>query len=123
MSIDVERGLKPSGERGRRMLLNSSVRPSHTQVEMASTHLSGRLDMSRVVDLLLGPSATANTGEATLTTSSLPDNAGSQPAAPPRHDPGGAAAAGEGVRIEVRRPPSEAPGRGLVPADCGCGCG
>jgi cyanobactin maturation PatA/PatG family protease len=122
MSIDVERGLKPSGERVRRMLLNSSVRPSHTQVEMASTHLSGRLDVSRVADLLLGPSATANTGEATLTNRSLPSNAGSRPAAP-RHDPGVAPAVDEGAQIEVRTPPRETPGRGLVPADCGCGCG
>jgi cyanobactin maturation PatA/PatG family protease len=122
MSIDVERGLKPSGEKIRKALLNSSVRPSHSQVEMAATHLSGRLDVSRALDLLIGSSATANPGEETLTTSSLPDTAGTHPAVP-SPEARSAVAAGEAPRIEVRGPPARAPGRGLVPADCGCGCG
>jgi cyanobactin maturation PatA/PatG family protease len=122
MSFDAERGLKPSGDRIRRALLSSCIRPPQAQVEMASTHLSGRLDVSRAVDHLLGPSATASTGEATLTTSSLPDNAEARstgPSAP--HD--AVATTGDATRIEVRPPASQASGRGLVLADCGCGCG
>ena len=89
---------------------------------MASTHLSGRLDVSQALDLLIGPSATASQREETLTTSSLPDNAGPQSAAT-RQEPRTVAATSQGERIEVRPSPRQPPGRGLVPADCGCGCG
>jgi cyanobactin maturation PatA/PatG family protease len=122
MSIDVERGAKPSGDKIKRTLLSSCAPPSHSEVQMASTHLSGRLDVSRALDLLIGSSQTASPREATLTTSSLPDNADHQSAAP-SPQPHATAAAAEATPIELRAPPSRAPERGLVPADCGCGCG
>jgi hypothetical protein len=44
MSLDVERGIKPSGARIKKILLDTCVRPSSDEVEIASIHLSGRLD-------------------------------------------------------------------------------
>ncbi len=54
MSVDVARGIAPSGSRIRKILLGSCSRPSHDQVEIASSHLSGRLNVSRATDLVLG---------------------------------------------------------------------
>jgi cyanobactin maturation PatA/PatG family protease len=128
MSAGLQRGVKPSGERIRKALLASCIRPSDSEVQMASTHLSGRLDVSRALDVLTGPSAATSHREEALSTSSQPDTAES-PRAVPQPEP--AAFAGAGPRIEAPpsgQPPTAArgpavPAPGLLPADCGCGCG
>ncbi len=125
MSLDVERGLAPSGSRIRRALLDSCVRPDDPELQMASTHLSGRLDVSRALDLLSGPSA-ASPKEGPLTTSSLPSQAGSPSAAAPQEPvaaPEGQGRGMEPTRVEARPASNGLAARGLVPADCGCGCG
>jgi cyanobactin maturation PatA/PatG family protease len=125
MSIDVGRGLKPSGEKIKRTLLDSCIQPAQTEVQMASTHLSGRLDVSRALDLLIGPIATASPGEDSLTASSMPESAPPAVGEPRdgQRDRPAAGLIGEAARAEVLRAARPAPGRGLVPADCGCGCG
>ena len=57
MSMDAERGAKPSGSRVRKVLLQSCAAAAPDHVEMASTHLSGRLDVSRALDLMQGASS------------------------------------------------------------------
>ena len=108
----------------RKALLASCIRPSDTEVQMASTHLSGRLDVSRALDVLTGPSAATSHREEALSTSSQPDTAESHRAVP---QPEPAASVSASPRIEVRPPrPTQGqavPARGLLPADCGCGCG
>ncbi len=125
MSLDVERGLAPSGSRIRRALLDSCVRPDDPELQMASTHLSGRVDVSRALDLLSVPSA-ASPREEPLTTSSLPSQAGSPSAAPPKEPVAAPTGQGRGMeptRVEARPASNGLTARGLVPADCGCGCG
>jgi len=112
MSMDVERGAKPSGRRVRKVLLQSCAAAAPDQVEMASTHLSGRLDVSRALDLMQGTYASFNNGEGKITMSNLSEaEAGERGAAP-------GAPAGAALQADA----STANG-GLIPADCGCGCG
>jgi cyanobactin maturation PatA/PatG family protease len=127
MSLDVERGLKPSGSRVRKALLAACARPSGPEVQMASTHLSGRLDIERALDLMSGPTA-ASPGEEPLTTSSLPSQTGSPSAAAPQEPIAAPMGQGRGMEparadVEVRPASNGLAARGLVPADCGCGCG
>ena len=101
----------------RKILLDSCTRPGDDQIETASTHLAGRLDVGRAVDLLVGPSATLREREDTLTTSSLPrmETDRSQSISP------------QGQRIEAGgdadAPANITPSEGLVPARGDCGCG
>ncbi len=119
MSVEVERGQEPSGEKVKRILLASCARADDDQIEIASTHLAGRLDIARAADLLLGPSATLNEREETLTTSSSPriEIDRSQSIFPQ----------GEGIEADGHADAQATilPSDGLVPAhgDCGCGCG
>lgn len=121
MSIDKDRGIAPSGRRVRKMLLASCSPPSHEHVEMASAQLSGRLDVSRAVDLLLGTSASESPGESSVTMSSVAQSRIGEPRT-------GLSQQADAAVAEAEAPPRrveqiDAPGRGLVPADCGCGCG
>jgi cyanobactin maturation PatA/PatG family protease len=118
MSADVERGIKPSGRRIRKILLQSCAATALDQVEMASTHLVGRLDVARALACLSASSSPANTGEGnvTATSSSAAGAIGAQSS--PRLDIA-PACAGDAKQAD-RNPPGA---RGLVPADCGCGCG
>jgi cyanobactin maturation PatA/PatG family protease len=118
MSVDVKNGLKPSGARTRRILLDSCVGPADDQIEMASTHLSGRMDVSRAVNLALGSAASVRSQEGTLTVNGLPTNETSEPEQAPRPE-----TARSGFRSTAAGPAGVAPSPGLVPADCGCGCG
>jgi cyanobactin maturation PatA/PatG family protease len=118
MSADVERGVKPSGRRIRKLLLQSCAAAPPDQVEMASTHLAGRLDVARAVDLLLASSSPANTGEENVTIASSLATAATGTQSSPRIDIA-PACAGDAKRAES----SAAPAGGLVRADCGCGCG
>ena len=88
MSVDVERGIKPSGRRIRKVLLQSCAAPAADQVEMASTHLAGRLDVSRAVDLMLGTSASISNGEGDIDHDSLPEASRARPSSTgaPRHE-------------------------------------
>lgn len=52
MSVELNLGSTPSGRRVRKALIGSSVRPSE-ESEIASRHLSGRMDVSRALDHLL----------------------------------------------------------------------
>ena len=119
MSVDAERGLKPSGAKVRKILLASCAPHGDDRIEIASTELAGRLDVARALELLLGPSATLRQEEDPLTTSSLPR---AETYRPQSIFPQGLEdAAGEAA------PSAATPGEneGLVPAhgDCGCGCG
>jgi cyanobactin maturation PatA/PatG family protease len=121
MSIDKDRGIAPSGQRVRRALLASCAPPSPEHVVMASAQLSGRLDVARAVDHLLGTSASASPGESMVTMSSAIQDGLRQPGTNASR-PAGATVA------EAEAPPRPMdtiapPARGLVPADCGCGCG
>ncbi len=119
MSVDVARGIAPSGSRIRKILLGSCSPPSHDQVEIASSHLSGRLNVSRATDLVLGSSASArgrNTGEELLTARTKPDIDDAPIGAPQL------AAAGTGARDDASVQMAAEEGA-LVPADCGCGGG
>ena len=113
-----ERGLQPSGaadqEDPARVLRGARA----DQVEMASTYLSGRLDVARAVDL----ARRRRTSYDQCTGGNLGDHqlrsradVGPQHAAPDcdatAHLP------------NPRHAAPRSPGRGLVPADCGCGCG
>jgi len=127
MSVDLGHGLKPSGERTRRALLRSCARPATGEMQMASTHLAGRLDVSRALDLLIGSSTNGSSGEDALTTAGSTDKAGPLPT-PPRQAPGlttaeGAAPQADPARGEAHTHQGHVPAHGLVPADCGCGCG
>jgi len=109
MSVDVQHGLKPSGGRVRRVLLQSCEAPAADQVEMASTHLAGRLDVARALDLMRGTSGSINNGEAKIAMSNLSEASGD-----------GLQATGNMPKAaDADRPPQA----GLVLADCGCGCG
>jgi cyanobactin maturation PatA/PatG family protease len=126
MSVEAERGAKPSGSRIRHVLLNSSVRPTQPDVQMAASFLAGRLDVSRALYLVIGPSANASTREETLSTSSLPTNSDGRTAEPgPAQSPAQGAAAGHVAAAHAGTMPApetaRPSGRGLVPADCGCG--
>ena len=115
MSADVQHGLKPSGGRIRKILLESCARPAN-QVEMASTYLSGRLDVGAAVALLIGSNATTNAREEPLAiTASLESNVSPQHAA--------SDCDANGASAEPAPQLWRSPGRGLVPADCGCVCG
>jgi cyanobactin maturation PatA/PatG family protease len=118
MSMDVKNGLKPSGERTRKILLDSCIRPSGDEVEMASTHLGGRLDVARAVKLTLGSAASLNPQEETLSVNGLPINETKH-----RDQESPAAAAVPVMHSLASRPASITASPGLVPADCGCGCG
>ncbi len=120
MSADVERGLAPSGRRIRRVLLDSSIRPHSGEVEMAAMHLAGRLDVSRAVDRLLASSAPLKAGEETLKAASLPDRQDHERELPP---PTSSSARVKKTDQAASEPAGDTPGTGLVPADCGCGCG
>lgn len=109
MSVDVERGIEPSGRRIRKVLLQSCAGPAADQVEMASTHLAGRLDVRRALDLMRGTSASFSSGEGKVIMSNL-----SEAGADERQASGNMPKA-----ADADRPPKA----GLVPADCGCGCG
>ena len=115
MSVEAERGLKPSGAKVRKILLASCAPPSDDQIEIASTQLAGRLDVGRALDLLLGPSATLSEKEDPLTTASLPRIETYQPQSMARR------MAPEPQNSASNMSQDEA----LVPAhgDCGCGCG
>jgi len=118
MSLDVSNGLKPSGERTRKIILDSCARPSGDQVEVASTHLSGRLDVSRAVSLALGSAAPLTAQEGTVTVNSLSSNETVPPQQAPRLETALAAASVGSARSE-----RQALSPGLAPADCNCGCG
>jgi hypothetical protein len=109
MSLDVERGIKPSGRRIRKALLQSCAAPAADQVEMASTHLAGRLDVARALDLVRGTSGSINNREGKVAMSNLSE-ASSE---------GRPASASMSKAADAERPPNA----GLVLADCGCGCG
>jgi hypothetical protein len=109
MSADAERGAKPSGERVKRLLLSSCDRPGPDEIEMASTHLAGRLDVSRAADLLTGSTMTTQ-GEDIVTMSSMSETILAAPALPP----------GDAMNPAATRSQNEA---AITPADCGCGCG
>jgi hypothetical protein len=118
MSVEAERGLKPSGAKVRKILLASCAPPSDDQIEIASTQLAGRLDVGRALDLLLGPSATLKEKEDHLTTASLPRIETYQPQC----------IFPQGQEDDARASdPASNMGQdeALVPAhgDCGCGCG
>jgi Subtilase family len=111
MSMDVERGAKPSGRRVRKVLLQSCVTPAPDQVEMASTHLSGRLDVSRALDLMQGASAPINKGEGRITMSNLAEaEAGERHAAP-------SAPAGAALQGMPPRHPAEVSSQPIAAAD------
>ena len=117
MSIDVERGLQPSGARIRRILLDSCTSPADGQVEMASTYLAGRLDVGRAIDLLVGARRdmrASSKREETLATTSLDKHEIS-----PQHEPSSGDAMQDGRTRSLPRSSTQS----LVPADCGCGCG
>jgi hypothetical protein len=116
MSLDLEHGRAPSGARIRKLLIGSSAGPGEGQTEIASRYLSGRLDVSRAVDLLLGPSALTSTGEDRTVTSDIAMDMQSEQELPPA-----ATIAATGAPAGLS-PAGDAPS-GLVPADCGCGCG
>jgi cyanobactin maturation PatA/PatG family protease len=115
MSADAERGIKPSGERTKKILLSSCARPPNDTLEIASVHLAGRLDVSHAVDLLLASTTTSKIGEDTLTiSSSCQTDTFRQDSVLP-----------EGALPEPSEslPAEPVPQEGLSPADCGCGCG
>lgn len=56
MSLDLERGVMLSGSRIRKILIESSSEPAEGRMDFASRYLSGRLDVTRAVDHLLGSS-------------------------------------------------------------------
>jgi hypothetical protein len=109
MSVDVERGINPSGRRIRNVLLQSCAAPAADQVEMASTHLAGRLDVARALDLVRGTSASINDGEGKVAMSNLSETSGD----------GRQVSGSIPKAADADRPPNA----GLVLADCGCGCG
>lgn len=123
MSADVEAGSEASGARIKRVLLDTSVRPSPGDVEMAGPHLAGRLDVSRAVKQLLASTVPITSREDSVSVSSLPEEGIDQQRAPSSNKKGSAkraergAAATSGVVPEAVAPP------GLVPAHEGCGCG
>jgi cyanobactin maturation PatA/PatG family protease len=124
MSMDVERGVKPSGRRVRKVLLQSCATPAPDQVEMASTYLAGRLDVSRAVDLMLALSASIGKGERNMSaaSSSAAGEAGLQ-STPSVENGAPADAQGGGIARKAETARSRnGPQRGLIPADCGCGC-
>ncbi len=94
----------------KRLLLSACERPRPDEIEMASTHLAGRLDVSRAVDLLIGNSTMTTQGEGIVTMSSLSETVSAASGLPPV----------DAVMPAGARPPTE---DGLSPADCGCGCG
>jgi cyanobactin maturation PatA/PatG family protease len=118
MSADVERGRKPSGRRIRKTLLQSCAAAAPDQVEMASTHLAGRLDVARTADLQLASSSPANMGERNVTTATSSAAGAIGPQSSPRLDIA-RACAGDPKRADSNALAAS----GLVPADCGCGCG
>jgi cyanobactin maturation PatA/PatG family protease len=121
MSADLERGIKPSGRRIRKALLQSCTAAAPDQVEMASTHLAGRLDVARALDLLhttSSPASTGQEGERNLTTASSSGAGSTGAQSSPRIDIA-RACAGDTKRADT----TASSARGLVRADCGCGCG
>jgi hypothetical protein len=116
MSVEAERGLKPSGAKVRNILVASCAPHGHDRIEIASTQLAGRLAVARALELLLGPSATLREEEDPLTTSSLPRTETYRPQCifpqGQQDDAGEAAPASNTGQNE-----------GLVPAHGDCGCG
>jgi cyanobactin maturation PatA/PatG family protease len=118
MSADLERGIKPSGSRVRKLLLGSAHKPRSDEVELAGPHLAGRLDVSRAVDTLIS-SAPLRPREEALSIESLPHEDEQQPA-PTR--PGKSTRVRKADRAGMEpAPQDEERSTGLVPADCGCG--
>lgn len=123
MSIDAQRGIMPSGSRTRKILLSSCTPPAHDQLEIAASHLSGRLDVSRATDLVLGSPAVKrgrNSGEEDLIANAQPEMDGDR-RRPPRLA-AGTELGSAGTPLEGCPQPAAA-GAALVPADCGCGGG
>ena len=116
MSVEAERGLKPSGAKVRKILLASCAPPSDDQIEIASTQLAGRLNVGRALDLLLGPSATLSEKEDPLTTASLPRIE--------THQPQSIFPQGQRDDAKASDPASNlGQDEALVPAHGDCGCG
>jgi hypothetical protein len=122
MSLDVRSGRKPSGTRVRQALLGSADPCLPDRVELCSAHLSGRLNLDRAVDRMLGSSEAGADLEGTVTTNDVmaASLAGGQAGTGgARHGHGGS----DGLALaDGPRPAPPAVG-GLQPADCGCGCG
>jgi cyanobactin maturation PatA/PatG family protease len=124
MSAEVERGAEPSGRRIRKLLLDSCLAPARDQVEMASTHLAGRLDVARAVDLMLASSASVRMGERTVTTASTSATTATGPQAASHAGIAASAEVENSGMVDIEAAEARSgPQRGLVPADCGCGCG
>jgi hypothetical protein len=108
MSLDVERGLAPSGERTRRVLIASSTPPPDGEIEMAAAYLSGRLNVASATKLMLGASSAIRMQEGNFMEAVL-----------------------SGIESDTQQPilPAAAivvpdmSGVGIAPAGCGCGCG
>jgi hypothetical protein len=108
MSLDVERGLVPSGRKTRAALLASSAPPPEGEVELAAAHLAGRLDVAAATKLMLGQSSTIKMeGLLTDDLSTFDAASAPQPAAP---------------TATIAREPAFADA-GISPAGCDCGCG
>ncbi len=105
MSAEADRGHRPGGSRIRQLLL-ASADPAPEETELASPYLSGRLNLSAALDRLLASQPSINHGEGTLTAAAIRKDHDFAP--PPPAD-----------AARVIMPAEE----GLVPADCGCGCG
>jgi cyanobactin maturation PatA/PatG family protease len=115
MSVDVAQGVKPSGAKVRKILLETCARPSTDKVAVASTHLSGQIDVARATDQILRSPAGLTTQEEALTANPTPTSNGEQqqPTSP-------------SVTTPILEPakPSALTGQrsGLSPAECTCGC-
>jgi cyanobactin maturation PatA/PatG family protease len=78
MSVDVERGVAASGERVKKILLDTSVRPRPGDVEMAGSHLAGRLNLARAVKQLLASTAHIKSGEGGVSASGMVEEGNEQ---------------------------------------------
>lgn len=116
MSCDIDRGLRPSGSRIRRILLDNCVRPEG-EADMSAPQLLGQLDVGAALDALTTSSSFATRREGTLNEFEAPILQQDT-----RHGTNGAVAAlGLDALAEART--GDLTPASLTLADCGCGCG
>lgn len=119
MSADVERGGAASGERIRKILLDSSVRPRPGDVEMAGSHLAGRLNLARAVKQLLASTAHIKSGEGGVSASGMVEEGNEQQQRQPTSK---RSSARQPERPMIAAAEAGAP-TSLMPAHEDCGCG